>query len=80
MWNPDKVVAVATQVLVEYLGVSAQFLVEDAIAMCIRPGQLGADSEELQLSAFLIHLSERLPPDLPAHKIRDAILKKCRSS
>lgn len=75
MWNPDKAASIANQVLVEYLGVSAQFVVEDAIAMSKHTSTNGHDSEELELRSFLITLAGLLPPGIPGNRIRESILK-----
>jgi hypothetical protein len=76
MWNPDKATAIATQVLVEYLGVAAQFVVEDAMAMSKDANRSGNEYEELHMYTFLINLSNQLPPGLPAEQIRETIRKK----
>ena len=75
MWNPEKAASIANQVLVEYLGVSAQFVVEDAIAMSQNLSSSGGDSEEMRLRSFLINLSGLLPPGIPSDQIRESILK-----
>ena len=75
VWNPDKAASIANQVLIEYLGVSAQFVVEDAIAMSKHSSNSGSDSEELQLRSFLINLGGLLPPGIPSDRIRESILK-----
>lgn len=80
MWNPDKAASIANQVLVEHLGVSAQFVVGDAIAMSKHSSASGNDSSELQLPSelqllsFLINLVSLLPADLPSDRIRESIL------
>ncbi len=75
MWNPEKASSIATGVLTEYLGVSAQFVVEDAIEMSKSVSNGNGSSEELQLRSFLIHLIGQLPPGLPNDRIREAVIK-----
>ena len=76
MWNPDKAATVATRVLVEYLGVSAEFVVGDAIAMSKHTNKDGhLDPDQAELRSFLINLGSLLPSGLPTDRIRESILK-----
>ncbi len=76
MWNPEKAAAVATEVLVEYLGVAAQFVVQDALDTSTDVHRSGNEYDELHMYTFLINLSNLLPPNLPAERIRETIRKK----
>lgn len=79
MWNPDKAAAIATHVLVEYLGVSAQFVVDDAITMTTHGNKNGHhEPDQAELRSFLINLCSLLPPTLPHDRIRETIFKGCQ--
>jgi hypothetical protein len=77
VWNHENAARAARKVLVEYLGVAAQFVVEDAMDATLAGGDPSRVSEEVQLRSFLIHLAQHLPPNLPIDRIRQAILKEC---
>ena len=67
----------ATQVLIEYIGVSARFVVEDAMDATTASEALPQASEEVHLRSFLINLIQQLPPGLPNERIRQTILEQC---
>jgi hypothetical protein len=77
VWNHEIAALAARKVLVEYLGVAAQFVVEDAMDATLAGGDPSRVSDEVQLRSFLIHLAQHLPPNLPIDRIRQAILKEC---
>lgn len=79
MWNSEHVARTATQVLVEYLGVAAQFVVEDAIDATASGHALPQANDEAHLRSFLINLSQHLPPGLPIERIRQTILEQCNT-
>lgn len=67
----------ATQVLVEYLGVAARFVVEDAMDATASSHALPQANHEAHLRSFLINLSQQLPAGLPNEHIRQTILERC---
>jgi len=77
VWNPEQVAATATAVLVEYLGVAAQFVVDDAMEATTTGDSLLQASEEVHLRSFLINLLQQLPAGLPSERIRHAVLEQC---
>jgi len=76
MWDPAKAASVATEVLVEHLGVAAQFVVEEAAAMDTGVHRSGNEYDELHMYTFLMNLSNLLPANLPAEQIREQIRRK----
>lgn len=74
MWNPNPLTAIATRVLVEYLGVAAQFVVEDAMDATTATDHSPLVSDEVHLRSFLINLAQHLPSGLPIERIRQQIL------
>jgi hypothetical protein len=80
MWNSEKLANVAQKTLVEYIGVSAQFVVRDAMedTMKIISNQTG--NEQMFVRTFLIKLMNVLPAELPTEKIRQTILDQCPPS
>lgn len=76
VWNPSKASAVATQVLIEYIGVAAQFVVADAIEQTERTAATSNTTEELMLLSFLINLGSELPVSVPTERVRSAIVEK----
>ncbi|HCX81022.1 MAG: hypothetical protein A3E00_10415 [Curvibacter sp. RIFCSPHIGHO2_12_FULL_63_18] len=77
VWNPEHVAETATQVLVEYLGVAARFVVDDAMDATTASDGLPQASEEVHLRSFLINLVQQLPAGLPNERIRQTILEQC---
>jgi hypothetical protein len=77
VWNPEHVAQTATQVLVEYLGVAARFVVEDAMDATASSHALPQANHEAHLRSFLINLSQQLPAGLPNEHIRQTILERC---
>jgi len=75
MFNTESIQRHATGVLTEYMGVAAEFLVEDALAQT--HASLGTDgfNEEVFIRTFLTSLSLLLPTSFPQTKINQQILQ-----
>lgn len=75
MYKTDSVQRQATLVLTEYLGVVAEFVVEDAVSQTLASLGSSPFNEEVFVRTFLTTLSLMLPTHLPQVKINHQILQ-----
>jgi hypothetical protein len=71
---PDKFRTVAIAQVAEYMGIAAEFVVDDAIVEVAKNPAFAADPE-LQKMYFFVCLGKLLPPEVPYQKVKEAILK-----
>ena len=64
----------AIEVVAEYMGAAAEFVVDDAWDEVAKNTAFSAMPEQ-QLRYFFVCLSKQLPPDLPYIKIKETIAK-----
>jgi hypothetical protein len=70
----QKLQIAATTVVAEYMGIAAQFVVEDAMDDMLK-NKAFSNKAELQQLVFFSCLGKQLPPEVPYEKVKQAILK-----
>jgi hypothetical protein len=70
----EKLTAVAIEVVAEYIGIAAEFVVEDAIVE-VEKNPAFAQDPKLYEMYFFVCLGKLLPPEAPYGKVKEAILK-----
>lgn len=64
----------AIAAVAEYMGVAAEFVVDDALAE-VQLNTAFADKPEFQHMYFFVCLGKQLPPEVPYAKVKEAIMK-----
>jgi hypothetical protein len=64
----------AIDAVAEYMGVAAEFVVDDAFAD-VEKNVAFAGKEEYQQMYFFVCLGKHLPPEVPYAKVKEAIVK-----
>jgi hypothetical protein len=64
----------AITAVAEYMGIAAEFVVDDAFAE-VEKNTAFAGKAEYQQMFFFVCLGKQLPPDVPYAKVKEAILK-----
>ncbi|MBS7806232.1 hypothetical protein [Variovorax sp. PCZ-1] len=64
----------AISAVAEYMGVAAEFVVDDAFAD-VKLNTAFAGKPEYQQMYFFVCLGKHLPPEVPYAKVKEAILK-----
>ena len=70
----EKIRASAIEVLIEYMGIGAEFVVDDAMDEVRKMITFERDPKFFEMF-FFVSLSKMLPPELPFEKIKTATLK-----
>ncbi len=65
---------VAIQAVAEYMGVAAEFVVDDAL-QDVKASVAFAGNPEHQQMYFFVALGKQLPPSVPYAKVREVITK-----
>jgi hypothetical protein len=65
---------VAINAVAQYMGVAAEFVVDDALAELAK-AEAFSGKEEYQHMYFFVCLGKQLPPEVPYVKIKETILK-----
>lgn len=64
----------AIEAVAEYMGIAAEFVVDDAL-LEVEKNTAFAGKAEYQQIYFFVCLGKQLPPDVPYAKVKEAILK-----
>jgi hypothetical protein len=64
----------AIQAVAEYMGVAAEFVVDDAL-VDVKANTAFAGKPEYQQMYFFVALGKQLPPNVPYAKVKEAITK-----
>jgi hypothetical protein len=64
----------AIEAVAEYMGIAAEFVVDDALAD-VEKNTAFSGKEDLRQMYFFVCLGKQLPPDVPYARIKEAILK-----
>jgi hypothetical protein len=64
----------AITAVAEYMGIAAEFVVDDALAD-VELNTAFADKPEYQQMYFFVCLGKHLPPEVPYAKVKEAIIK-----
>ncbi len=64
----------AIEAVAEYMGVAAEFVVEDAFAE-VQTNTAFAGKPEYQQMYFFVCLGKQLPPEVPYARVKEAIMK-----
>ncbi len=70
----EKIRAAAIKVLVEYMGIGAEFVVEDAMDLVKKTITFERDPKFFEMY-FFVSLGKLLPPEVPYDKVKEATLK-----
>ena len=70
----EKIRAAAIKVLVEYMGIGAEFVVDDAMDMVTKTITFQRDPKFFEMY-FFVSLGKLLPPEVPYDKVKEATLK-----
>ncbi len=66
--------AAATKAVAEYMGIAAEFVVNDALVEMDKNTAFTSDPD-LQKMYFFVCLGKLLPPEVPYQRVKDAIFK-----
>ena len=66
--------AAATKAVAEYMGIAAEFVVDDALVEVDKNTAFASDPE-LQKMYFFVCLGKLLPPEVPYQRVKEAVLK-----
>jgi hypothetical protein len=66
--------AAAVTAIAEYMGIAAEFVVDDAMEEVVKNAAFARDPK-LQEMYFFVCLGKLLPPEVPYAKIKEAVLK-----
>lgn len=64
----------AIAAVAEYMGIAAEFVVDDALAD-VKLNSAFAGKPEYQQMYFFVCLGKQLPPEVPYAKVKEAIIK-----
>jgi hypothetical protein len=70
----EKIRAAAIKVLVEYMGIGAEFVVDDAMDLVTKTITFERDPKFFEMY-FFVSLGKLLPPEVPFDKVKEATLK-----
>jgi hypothetical protein len=70
----EKLRQAAITAVAEYLGVAAEFVVDDAIAE-VNKNTAFAGKSEYQDMYFFVCLGKQLPPEVPYARVKEAVVK-----
>ncbi len=70
----DKLRTASIAVITEYMGIAAEFVVDDALAE-VDKNQAFAKDENLRNMYFFVCLGKLLPPEAPYSMVKEAIVK-----
>ena len=70
----EKLRQAAIDAVAEYMGVAAEFVVDDAIVE-VNKNTAFAGKSEYQDMYFFVCLGKQLPPEVPYARVKEAILK-----
>ncbi len=70
----EKIKAAAIKVLVEYMGIGAEFVVDDAMDLVTKTITFERDPKFFEMY-FFVSLGKLLPPEVPYDKVKEATLK-----
>ena len=74
----EKIRAAAIKVLVEYMGIGAEFAVDDAMDEVKKTITFERDPKFFEMY-FFVQLGKFLPPEIPYDKVKDAVAKLLRT-
>jgi hypothetical protein len=74
----EKIRAAAIKVLVDYMGIGAEFVVDDAMDSVRKTITFERDPKFFEMY-FFVCLGKMLPPEVPYDKVKDAVTKLLRS-
>lgn len=74
----EKIRTAAIQVLVEYMGIGAEFAVDDAMDEINKTLNFERDPKFFEMY-FFVALKKLLPPEVPFAKVKDATLKALKA-
>lgn len=74
----EKIRTAAIQVLVEYMGIGAEFAVDDAMDEISKTLNFERDPKFFEMY-FFVALKKMLPPEVPFEKVKDEILKALKA-
>jgi hypothetical protein len=70
----EKIRAAAIKVLVDYMGIGAEFVVDDAMDLVTKTITFERDPKFFEMY-FFVSLGKLLPPEVPYDKVKEATLK-----
>jgi hypothetical protein len=70
----EKIRAAAIKVLVDYMGIGAEFVVDDAMDLVTKTITFERDPKFFEMY-FFVSLGKLLPPEVPFDKVKEATLK-----
>jgi hypothetical protein len=73
----EKIRAAAIKVLIEYMGIGAEFVVDDAMDEIKKTITFERDPKFFEMY-FFVCLGKLLPPEVPYDKVKDAVTKMLR--
>jgi hypothetical protein len=74
----EKIRTAAIKVLVDYMGIGAEFVVDDAMELVTKTITFERDPKFFEMY-FFVCLGKILPPEVPYDKVKDAVTKLLRS-
>jgi hypothetical protein len=73
-----KIRAAAIKILVEYMGIGAEFVVDDAMDLVKKTITFERDPKFFEMY-FFVCLGKLLPPEVPYDKVKEATLKALKA-
>ena len=70
----EKIRSAAIKVLVEYMGIGAEFVVDDAMDLVTKTITFERDPKFFEMY-FFVSLGKLLPPEVPYDKVKEATIK-----
>jgi hypothetical protein len=74
----DKLRATAVEVLTEYMGIAAEFVVDDAFDE-VNKNAAFSSNPDTRAMYFYVCLGKQLPPEVPYFKVKEAIVKAMKA-
>jgi hypothetical protein len=70
----EKLRAAAVEAVAEYMGIAAEFVVDDALQEVMASAAF-AGKQDMQQMFFFVCLGKRLPPEVPYATVKQRIIK-----